>query len=583
MDEDNKFTSRTRVTVTVPKRLPSSRRTSGVSGGLRHGPFARPDYDEGGSVSPNIVILDPSHRFRDFADYTGIRLGVPQPDAVGVMAYMMLGYESEGAPTVSNSLRLSVVDDSSIATLAIRYLGTLFNKDSVRLPPFSGVEYRKIDRAFPVPSLKENLSVLNLKLVLSSAHYPITQAKRAPAATLPDQVHESSYPTGQDLCRDQLVPQYWYTNAERDQRSLWRDFGVLGPPAKPGMHLVGLFSAVHFEPFDTADTDNYKVTMRLDDDSAATTFDSPEVVPPKVKVGPGAPRVKIYAIPQLWHYVISYRERWQDGWYLHDGGVNPFGYTFYNRDVQDEGWIPAFCSPFCLSGWETPSNPFGHLHNSTDHPAKIHAYGDTAFDPTDLDHNTSELRFMQQLALWRAQGPRQPSPIAPGPPGLGPDGLPPFPFGGAYDWYPANTGVMARDSGVAIVTQEGAPAKMLVAGLEFGDDNLQRFKVWRKTPRVVGPPVVIYSGPYNDPGYSNKLVAPSYSGFASTSHSVSNRITSGVWPGVGSPTTPATIIGDYLDSHWAWSPGSLCTGDQGGAAAESQWPVLMMPRYSGPY
>lgn len=541
-----------RVTITI-SRKPRPTRKRAPARELRHGAIRRIEDPAGNPVQPDIMLIDTSMKWTDFGDDSHLE-DSESPLPPGVMCYV----QRDTAP-----LYKKLLTDEQIENLNAEWRTACFNKDNVKLPPFSGVTYRKIERGMPLPF--RGLDTLNLSIKLGPRKFNVREganlkkampaAKRlekAMAAENPDadliasleqELHESSAAAGQSICRDDVVPQLWFTHAERDQRELWRDRGLFKPKMSQGNYSIAVDSPIHFEPFDLADTDNYKVVRRINGDNIGT-FDAPEVQPEKLRVGLISKQCKIFLVPQLWKFVVNYTLRGIDTW----SDRQPAGRVVdvqFGLPVSDSGYMPAMSSPFVVSGWETSINALTFLFPN--HPAYLHAVSDTAYDPQDLT-DASFLRFMMQFSLFQREAALlSPHTIDDEPHTDQPDPDPLFMF---FE----GSALLAFTNATAVVTQEGTPAKALVGAVEFDDDDQARYFIYRKTPRVVAP-VTIYSGPYDDPGYNNVLA-----GDLLAPLDCQLRVVSADW------------TGDHPPNRWTWSAGGLCADD-------NLWPYLMQPRW----
>jgi hypothetical protein len=543
---------RDRVKIQITRaRRPTQARNSAPD--PRFGPERRIDDPKDNAGNPNIMFVDTSMKWTDFGDDSHLE-DSESPLPSGVMCYVQRD---------TAALYKATLSDDRIDALAAEWRTACFNKDNVKLPPFSGATYRRIERGMPLPF--RGVDTLNLSIKLGTRKFQVREGsnlkkatsaekrlEKAQAAMEPDatliaaleqEVHESSFASGRSICREDVVPQLWFTHAERDQRDLWRDYGFFQPKIQTGSYSIAVDSPIHFEPFNLADTDNFKVVRRINGDSIGT-FDSPEVSPEKLRVGLGSKQCKIFLVPQLWRFVINYKLRGFDDWSDHQP-VEGIVTLEFSQDISDSGYMPAMSSPFVVSGWETPINAATFLF--TNHPAYLHAVSDTAYNPQDST-DASFLRFMMQLSLFqRAAALFSPHTIEQEPHTEQPPSDPFFMF---Y----SGSGILAHTNASAIVTQEGTPAKALVGAVEFADNDQARYFIYRKTPREIEP-VTIYSGPYDDPGYNNVVT-----GSLLTPFGCQLRVVSADWTGT------------HPDNRWEWSTGGLC-------ADNNLWTYLMQPRW----
>lgn len=544
----SKFKLGERVTVDLNRKGRKKRPAPPAARDLHHGPLRRIEDPEPGLGTPEIMLIDCSMRWQDFGDDSALP-GNDFPLPAGVMAYIQRG-----------DLYAPYWDAFYLGEIPAVYRTVCFNKDSVKLPPFSGTEYRKIERGMPLPfRVSDNL---NLNIKLGSRQFAVAQNgnwKQSAAAAarllsaiargagpgvidkLQHEADESNFATGQSICRATVVPQLWFTHAARDQRDLWRDYGLLKPRLAAGQYPLAVDSPLHFEPFDVRDFENFKVVKRFNPDNTISTFDaSIEVIARQLSVLAHSRRCKIYLIPQSWRFQITYRQHFKDRWDDHHGNII---YEDFSREVSDSGYMPAFASPFVISGWETPASSAAPVYFPT-HPSSLHAVSDTAYDPLAAD-DESLLRFMMQLSLWQLAAVNFAPHLTPTTPSTAP---PPDSVAGPYAY--ADTHLVAQASATAVVTQEGTPAHLLVGAIEFSDSDDARYFIYRKTARTLDPVISIYSGPYDDPGY-NRDVNPGAQCVL--------RITS------------AAYSGSYPANRFAWASGGLC--------GDSQWAYLMQPRW----
>ena len=541
-----------RITITISRKARATGQRRAARD-LRHGAIRRIEDPAGSPVTPNILFIDTSMKWTDFGDDSHLE-DSESPLPAGVMCYVQRD---------TSTLYKATLSEDRIEALASQFRIACFNKDSIKLPPFSGATYRTIERGMPLPF--RGVDTLNLSIKLGTRRFQVREGsnlkkaisaekrlERALAATDPDaaliaaleqEVHESSIASGQSICREDVVPQLWFTTAERDQRELWRDYGVFQPKMQAGSYSISVDSPIHFEPFNIADTDNFKVVRRLNGE-AIGTFDAPEVTPEKLRVRLSSKQCKIFLVPQLWKFVINYTQRCFDRWSDHQP-VEGVVIVEFSNEVTDSGYMPAMSSPFVVSGWETPINAGTFLFPN--HPAYLHAVSDTAYNPQDLT-DASFLRFMMQLSLFQREAFLFSPHLVFDEPHT--DQPPSDPF---FMFY-STSGILAHTNATATVTQEGTPAKALVGAVEFSDDDQARYFIYRKTPRVVSP-VTIYSGPYDDPGYNNVVLGSLFTPF-----NCHLRVVSADWTGA------------HPDNRWTWSEGGLCESD-------SLWTYLMQPRW----
>ncbi len=554
-----KFKLGDRVTIEVNKKGAGRRGGTKAARDTHYGASRRIEDPEDNEGTGNILLIDAAMQWRDVADdgHLVVSQGDANPLPAGVMCYVDQSQYFDGN---TQNFYIPDLTDGKVALHALAYQNTIFILNDVKLPPFSGTAYRAIDRGMPLPA--RGINTLNLSVKLGGRTFLIKEgnplrrltpaqtrldaaiergADDATIAALTQEVHESSFANATNICRAGVDPQLWFTSVERDQREFWRDYGIFKPRIASGNYLLAVASPIHFEPWDLNNADDYKIVKRLDGMTAATIA-SPEVPARRLQINQASKRVKVWLVPQLWHFVITYTQHNRDLWRnIHDSTLNP---VLYTTEETDAGYMPAFASPMVVNGWETPIN--GSTADFTNAPAYLHAFGDTAYDPTDTS-DASFLRLMMQLSSWwssafNLNNQHEPDQAAhtdpPGDPG---------------DFEYQETDVIARSDAVATVTQEGAPAKMLVGGIEYEADDDKRYYIFRKTARVVDT-VTIYSGPFDHPAYT----PPSFfTGLA----------------GLFVATFPfsAGFSGVYPDQRWAWTSGGLC--------GDSLWPYLMQPRW----
>lgn len=517
----------------------------------RHGPEPRIPDDRPSSVTPNIILIDAATEWLDFSDDFRL-IGNAHRFPAGVMAYI---------PRLMQAT--FPLDEAAIAALADNYRSSFFSRDSVKLPPFTGTEYRKILRAMPIPRVAAEALNLTVKLNARAIPFNLANTKVAtPAqvrleaaiaanpqdaaliAKLEKEVHESAFPTATSICRENIDPQMWFTHAERDQRVLWREGAIFKPRLTAGGYKLAIEDSFHFEPFDLFDTDNFKITKRLAAESTPSTFDSEEVAAPRIKVSASSKQTLVYLVPKLWKFELNWIRQLTDQWDDNLGLPNSVVQVPWSTPRSLTGYLSAFSSPLVLTGWETPINASSFFF--TNHPAYLHAYGDTAWLRDDTSDDAF-LRFMMQLSMNLSgvgseiipQDPSTPQP----------------PQANAQPYHYVRTDLTAQSDATIAITQEGAPVGMLVGGIETADDDGARYRVWRKTARVVETDT-IYSGPYDDPGYNND-----FAGFTFLPPNCVTKLHSATWTGT------------YPANRWTWASGGLC-------ASDSLWPYLMLPRWS---
>lgn len=529
------------------------------------GPLVKPEPSDLNPLARlNVVFVDVGMKFQFFALYMfGITLTAPDPSPLrsGVMAYVF-----------NHDIWAPFIDDFYINNLSVKFQVTCFSRSAVWLPAnFLGTPYRFLDTGMPLPS--EGVDVLNLSVKVGGRTINVMEgpdlkkkesaerrlakalstAEPDPAlvSSLTKEVAESSMPSGTNICRadlpDPLPNQYWYKHSLADQRSLWRDSGVLNSRIQLGRHKVSVDCPLHFESFDPSDTDNFKVVKRFNPDETLATFDSEEVPIGKLNTRSKA-QARIYLVPRIWRVQYSYQM------YLTEKWIDPA--TFALPDVYFEGFlpatnevfVPAFASPFCLEGWSSP--PYPALFPS--HPEYLFSYSNTAYDPNDIS-DASRLRLMTQLSVWWSIIEGAFPHILVGPYISSQPGIQ-YVFSGVN--------LNARSSATVTVTQNGCPAKMLVGAVEFEDRDSDRYFVFRKTPRVVPAPEVIYDGPFDHTGYSNSSELPHFV-YMAPLYPTSFNVAIG-----GSPPSPPSLP----NPRFPWTDGGLCV-------TENLWPYMMRPHW----
>lgn len=541
-----------RVTVSVEKKARrAAPRRPGVPG-PHYGAIRRIEDPTDNLGQANILLMDSSTVWADGSDDFHLP-GPTPPHPTGVMAYV--APMGGGNANTRHALQMTDIGATEVARVAGVLQNNIFFKDDVKLPPVSGTTYRTLEHSMPLPSREIDRLQLAIRLgrnipvkAGNAMPPPIPAADRlakAEAAIPPDtaliaaltqEVHESSFATATDICIGAYDPQLWFASAQADQRDLWRDFGTFKPRIQVGTYALAADSPLHFEPFDLNDTDNFKITKR-NAGAGFATFDSTEVPAKRISVSGRSKQVKVYLVPQLWRRQLTYHQVLVD---RYDDNTGAIGYVEFGRDLSDDAYLPAWSSPLVLTGWETPPTGTGipvqqHLHVSD--------------DGAWLPSNTDYLRFCMQMSFWF--GRPTTVPLTPSTSN---------PFGGAFLWSFAI--LFASMSGHVTLTQEGAPAKMLVAGLEFGDSDEDRFFVWRKTARVAST-TTLYNGPFDDPGYYNPGAGTVYE---------FSRVTSGppLSTTIDPPGPTASATYPSPAHTFTWTDGGMCSG--------SVWPYLMKPR-----
>lgn len=552
----------------------------------RYGPIRRIEEPDSGQGRLKMIFYDLSCEWIGFLphiSWVGVPSGNTRPNGIGVMAYIPLSAGRITVPTSGGVHNAYVAPATGIfcPDLSELYIGHHFNQYQQRafdrlelgVPAVNPTEptYRLVDRCWPVPY--RNVDQLGLTVKLGGRSFLLKESrsdwqprlsaeKRLASATdsevianLGKEIAESAFLAGEFIDYSEITPNMWFVAEEIDQRSLFRDWGEFTPRLRRGSYSLALENSIYFEPFDMADTANFKVVRRFKDGGGLADFNDAEVTPDQLRPSVMPRTTRVYMVPQFWHFRAEYTAHWVDRW----DDINPdtpgnpslpdveIPFTIPNR--VNDGYMPAFASPLVRCGWNTGGTFEGSgLPVFVDHPSFITAWSEKAYDPEDTSDDNYKL-LMMLISNWQKRSNtfdyQDDSP--PGPSTTRPSG-------GDYQW--ASATLRARSDGTIRITQEGAPAGMLVAAVEFEDDNNHRYWVFRKTTRVAD--VLIYDGPYDDPEYFNGAL------------SLPVTTISHLLPVTSASYTPS----NYPPNRWPWETGGLQT--------DGEWPVLELFRTEYP-
>ena len=148
-----------KITIEVWRVRKATRRAvMAVAPAPHYGAIRRIEDDENIGTA-ELMLLDCSMKWQDFGDDSSLPDN-DDPLPPGVMCYVQ-----------RDDLYAPYWDAFYLDHISSIYRGC-FNRDSVKLPPFSGTEYRRIDRAMPLPFRVSD--TLNLTVKLSVLTFSFT-------------------------------------------------------------------------------------------------------------------------------------------------------------------------------------------------------------------------------------------------------------------------------------------------------------------------------------------------------------------------------------------------------------------------
>jgi hypothetical protein len=521
----------TSITITAAPRKKQQQGKRGKE--VRHGAFTRIEDDPlVVAAAPKIVLLNCGMTldYRFAGDFFQSFCYIQHGFSTDLTFAGPMGYADFPA-------RLDLTDAADVATWATRMRAYCFLRTNFNYDPdtFAGPLH---DYNMAVPFADATLAGVSVKV--GSTSFPLSGAPWTvkPTATDAHEIAESSLTADVQVCPAGPPDSFsakWYPF----QREAWRDYGIL-KPKKNGLLAVES-SGIYFEPFDMADTTNYKVVRAVNDDTTPGAFDSTEVVPEQLKKG----LCRVYLVPQLWKFVITYTRHRDASWVEIYGGEHVAAYhRYYHGDpVVDTGYAPGLAGPQPRGGWATTPG----TTRFSDAPARLLSALSTPWNPTDTSE-ANLLRLMMWVSYYHKitegvnpqAGSGETVPATPTathvPPGT-------ITGGGGGD-------EVCRADASVVVTQEGAPVGLLVGVVEFAAADAHRYLIFRKTARVVES-VAIYSGAYDDPPYKNT--------FHTSSGTVPDDLCTSQSMSFTDDTTAKSHT--YPSVRWAWDTAALpCSG-----------------------